>query len=245
MDDNTALEGQVAIITGAGSGVGQASALALSDAGVAITLVGRERDKLAATAKQIEQRGGDTLVEPADVANESAVQSVIDATLQRFGQIDILIAAAGIGRYGHVAGYRLDDWQATLATNLTGVFLCSRAVLAPMRQQGSGKIIAIGSGAAVQGYANLAAYAASKFGLRGYMQSLAAEAGPEGIKVSTILPGSILTDFAGRTAADKRAAMAEDPGKTYLQPEDIAAAVLFLLRQPNRAWTQELNLWPL
>ena len=104
--------------------------------------------------------------------------------------------------------------------------------------------MAIASGAGKQGYANLAAYAASKFGLIGFMQSLATEAREDGIKVSTIVPGSILTDFAGQPAAAKWAAAAADPGKRYLEPEDAASAVVFLLRQPRRAWTQELNLWP-
>jgi 3-oxoacyl-[acyl-carrier protein] reductase len=111
-----------------------------------------------------------------------------------------------------------------------------------MRGQKSGTIISIGSGAGKQGYADLAAYSASKFGLIGFMQSLAAEIGNDGIRVSTILPGSILTDFGGRTVAAKQSAVAD--GKRYLNPGDVADAILFLLYQPATAWTQELNLWP-
>ena len=113
-----------------------------------------------------------------------------------------------------------------------------------MRERGGGTIVAIASGAGRQGYPNLAAYTASKFGMIGFMQSLAAEVGPAGIKVSTVVPGSILTPFAGRSVEEKQAAASRDPGKKYLAPEDVAEAVLFLLRQPARAWTQELNLWP-
>ncbi|MGI9254880.1 MAG: SDR family oxidoreductase, partial [Thermomicrobiales bacterium] len=169
---------------------------------------------------------------------------MIAASAQRIGGLDWLIAAAGIGLYGPVDGYSLADWNATLAVNLTGVFLTSRAILPHLRETGAGWIVAIGSGAGKQGYANLAAYSASKFGLIGYMQALGAEAGLAGIKTAVINPGSILTPFAGRSVESKEAAMAADPGKRYLLPEDVADAVLWLLRQPARAWTQEMNLWP-
>ena len=241
---NADLVGKVAIVTGAGSGVGRATALALSDASAVPVLVGRGEPALAETARLIDERGGRSLVAPTDVTIEADVAAAIGRAADELGGIDVLIAAAGVGLYGPVETYPLADWQATLATNLTGVFLCCRAVLRPMQERGGGAIIAIGSGAGKQGYPELAAYSASKFGLIGFMQSLAAEVGQRGIKVSTILPGSILTDFAGRLAEAKRAAAARDPGKKYLEPEDVAAAVLFLLRQPDRAWTQELNLWP-
>ncbi|MFM9105222.1 MAG: SDR family oxidoreductase, partial [Chloroflexota bacterium] len=155
-----------------------------------------------------------------------------------------LVAAAGVGLYGPVETYALEDWETTIATNLTGVFLATRAALPHLRAGGGGWIVAIGSGAGKQGYANLAAYSASKFGLIGYMQALGAEAGPDGIRTAVINPGSILTPFAGRPVAEKQEAMLRDPGKKYLLPEDVADAVLWLLRQPGRAWTQEMNLWP-
>jgi NAD(P)-dependent dehydrogenase (short-subunit alcohol dehydrogenase family) len=113
-----------------------------------------------------------------------------------------------------------------------------------MKRRGGGAIVAIGSGAGKQGYADLAAYSASKFGLIGLMQSLAAEVGPAGIKTAVVNPGSILTPFGGRPVEEKEQATAEDPGRKYLLPEDVAEAVLWLLRQPARAWTQEMNLWP-
>jgi 3-oxoacyl-[acyl-carrier protein] reductase len=237
------LAGKVAIVTGAGSGVGRATALALTEAGLAVVLVGRGEAALSETADLIDGRGGVSLVALADVGNEAAVATMVASTRRVFGGVDVLIAAAGIGRYGRVESYPLAEWEATLATNLTGVFLCARAVIPSLRERGGGAIIAIASGAAKQGYPELAAYAASKFGLLGFMQSLAGEVGGDGIKVSTVLPGSILTDFGGRSADEKRAA-ARDAGKRYLEPEDVAAAVLYLLRQPARAWTQELNLWP-
>lgn len=239
-----ALAGKVAIVTGAGSGVGRAVALAVATAGAVPVLVGRRPAPLAETATAIAVNGGRALVAPADVADEEQVAAMAARAVAELGGIDVLVAAAGIGRFGPVDTYSLADWRETLETNLTGVFLCARAVLPAMRARGGGAIVAIGSGAAKQGYADLAAYCASKFGLLGFMQALAAEVGPAGIKVATINPGSILTGFGGRDQAEKAAAMAADPGKRYLLPEDVAEAVCWLLCQPERAWTQELNLWP-
>jgi 3-oxoacyl-[acyl-carrier protein] reductase len=236
------LAGKIAIITGAGTGVGRATALALAGEGVSPVLVGRRRDLLEETASLVADRGGSALVAPADVADEIAVADVVARSVSVFGGVDILLNAAAVGLYGPVERYTLHAWQQTIATNLTGVFLFCRAVLPSMRARGGGTIVSIGSGAGKQGYADLAAYSASKFGLMGFMQSLAAEVGGDGIKVSTILPGSILTDFGGRSVAEKQRAIAA--GKRYINPEDVAEAVLFLLRQPPHAWTQEFNLWP-
>jgi 3-oxoacyl-[acyl-carrier protein] reductase len=233
---------KVAIVTGAGSGVGRATAIALAGEGMRLALVGRRREALDETARLIVSSGRPILVVPTDITEEAYVEGTVRTVVEELGGVDVLVAAAGIGRYGPVETYSLADWDATLATNLTGVFLYSRGVLPAMRERGGGAIIAIASGAAKQGYANLAAYAASKFGLLGFMQSLAEEVRSDGIKVSTILPGSIATGFAGKTTADVAAGRAQ--GRTYLEPEDVAEAVVYLLKQPARAWTQELNLWP-
>jgi 3-oxoacyl-[acyl-carrier protein] reductase len=241
-DPRNALSGKVAVVTGAGTGVGRATALKLAGEGVSTVLVGRRRDPLAETASLVSESGGAALVTPADVADEIAVADLVSRAVAEFGGVDYLINAAAVGLYGPVERYPLQAWQETIATNLTGVFLLCRAVLPSMRDRGGGAIISIGSGAGKQGYADLAAYSASKFGLIGFMESLAAEVGGNGIKVSTILPGSILTGFGGRTVAEKQTAIAA--GKRYLTPEDVAEAVLYLLHQPPHAWTQEMNLWP-
>jgi NAD(P)-dependent dehydrogenase (short-subunit alcohol dehydrogenase family) len=188
--------------------------------------------------------GDRSLVVPADVTNERAVTVAFAQAAETLGGIDTVILAAGIGRNGPVESYPLADWEATLATNLTGAFLCAKAAIPHLRKRGGGAIVAVSSGAGKQGYPELGAYSASKFGLMGLMQGLAGEVAADGIKVSTVVPGSILTPFGGRSVAEKRAAMADDPGKRYLEPEDVAAAILFLLRQPRHAWTQEMNLWP-
>jgi 3-oxoacyl-[acyl-carrier protein] reductase len=241
MSDQPDLRGKAALISGAGSGVGRATALALAKAGMGVVLMGRRADPLAELAQEIGASGGAAVIAAGDVGSEADVARVVAQAQDAFGGVDVLVHSAGVGLYGPVEGYSLADWQRTLNTNLTGAFLLSRAVIPHMRGKGGGAIIAVASGAGKQGYPSLAAYAASKFGLIGFMQSLAGEVGPDGIKVSTVVPGSILTDFAGRPAAEKRATAGD---KKYLAPEDVAAAIAFLLHQPARAWTQELNLWP-
>lgn len=238
------LVGKVVVITGAGSGVGRAVAVALADAGATPVLLGRSAEPLAETAALVHQAGGSSWSITADVGDADAVHAAYAQAASELGGIDATILAAGIGRYGPIESYALKDWEATLATNLTGPFLCAQAAIPHLRQCGGGQIIAISSGAGKQGYAQLAAYSASKFGLMGLMQGLAAEVGGEGIKVSVVVPGSIMTPFGGRSVAEKQAAMAHDTGRKYLEADDVAEAILFLLRQPRRAWTQELNIWP-
>jgi NAD(P)-dependent dehydrogenase (short-subunit alcohol dehydrogenase family) len=237
------LAGMVAVITGAGSGVGRAVAVGLAAVGGTPVLIGRTRESLLETAALVADIGGQSLVRPADVSDEAAVEAVFAQAADELDGIDAAILAAGIGRYGPVESYPLTDWEETLATNLTGPFLCAKAAI-PHLRNGGGAIIAVSSGAGKQGYPQLGAYSASKFGLMGLMQGLAGEVAGDGIKVCTVVPGSILTPFGGRSVAKKREDMASDPGRKYLYPEDVAEAILFLLRQPRHAWTQELNLWP-
>ena len=233
------LDGKVALVTGAGRGAGRAIALRLAREGAGVSLLARTADQLEVVARAIEADGGRALVTPADVSDAEAVEKAVAATEARFGGLDALINNAGIGLAAPSSGYPLENWHRVLDTNLTGAFVCSRAAYDALKRRGGGNIIAIASGAGRQGYPRMAAYCASKFGLIGLMQALAAEWGPEQIKVSTILPGSIMTDFGGGVAADRARS-----GAKYIAPEDLADAVVFLLTQPRRAWTQDLNLWP-
>lgn len=233
------LDGKVALVTGAGRGAGRAIALRLARESAAVALLARSAEQLAAVAREIEASGGQALVTPADVADAEAVERAVAAIEARFGGLDALVNNAGIGLTAPSAGYPLENWHRVLDTNLTGAFVCSRAVYDALKRRGGGNIVAIASGAGRQGYPRMAAYSASKFGLIGLMQALAAEWGPEHIKVSTILPGSIMTDFSNRPAADRAGS-----GAKYIAPDDVADAVVYLLTQPERAWTQEMNLWP-
>src|SRR5437763_790325 len=234
-----AFAGQVAVVTGASAGVGRAVALALAAEGAAVGLVARREEGLRAVAAEVERAGGRALPLPADVADEAAIGAAVARAARELGGLDILIANAGANRGGPVDGYSMADWNLVLGTNLTGVFLAARAALPHLKARGGGQIVAVASGAGKQGYPNLAAYSAAKFGVLGFMQALAAEVKADGIRCGVIVPGSILTEFGGRSIAEKRAGA----GK-YLQPEDVAASILHQLRQPAHAWVQELHLWP-
>ena len=235
------LDDKVILITGASRGVGRATARRLAGAGASVALLARSPDDLQQVVDEINAATGRkaALAVPADLADEMATRQAVAATVARFGGLDVLVNNAGIGRYGPTESYDLADWRATLDINLTGAFVCSQAALPHLKARGGGAIISIASGAARQGYPNMVAYCASKFGLRGLMEALAAEFSDDNIRCSTIYPGGILTDFGPRGTAEKRAG-----GGKYLRPEDIADAILFLLTQPSSAWTQEMTLWP-
>ncbi len=233
------LKGRVAVVTGAGRGIGRAISLELARLGARVALVARTEADLQEVAREIEGDGGVALAVPADITQEAHVARMAERVLAELGSVDVLVNNAGVAFRGPVESFTLDQWNRTLAVNLTGMFLCSRAFIPVMRQKREGHIVNISSGAGKQGYAGLAAYCASKFGVIGFAQSLAAELTEDGIKVSSLLPGSVDTSFGGRTAGSKRR-----PGVKMLLPEDVAKAVVYLLTQSERAWTQEMNLWP-
>ncbi len=237
----TALENKVAIVTGAGRGAGRAIALRLAQEGASVVAVARTRTELDRLAAEIAAANGVCEAIAANVASPADARRIAAETLERFGRIDVLVNNAGVGGpVSSVEEIPVEEWQHTLDVNLTGPFLCSQAVLPAMKEQRSGHIIMISSGAGKQGYPNMAAYCASKFGLHGLAQSLAAEVSDLNIRVTTILPGSIAeTSFSGQ-----RKGWMPRPGAKYLRPEDLGDAILFLLRQPPSAWTQEMNLWP-
>ena len=232
-------DGKVAIVTGASAGVGRATALALAREGAAVGLLARHADALAAVAGEVAGGGGRALPVVADVTDEAAVGAAVERVAGEYGGLDIVVANVGTSRGGPVEGLSLDDWNLVLATNLTGVFLTARAALPHLKARGGGQILAVSSGAGKTGYANMAAYCASKFGLMGFMEALAAEGKEDQIRCSVILPGSILTGFGGRPADAKRAG-----GGSHLLPEDVAASILHQLGQPPHAWIQQLHLWP-
>ena len=152
----TDLRNNVAFVTGAGSGVGRAVSLGLASLGVVTALCGRRPEPLDSVAAEIQAAGGRAIVLPVDIADEEAVEAAFDQLIQAAGGVDLLINCAGVGIYGNVEQYSLDDWRETLETNVTGLFLCSRAALPSMRERGGGHIAAISSGAGRRGYANLA-----------------------------------------------------------------------------------------
>jgi 2-dehydro-3-deoxy-D-gluconate 5-dehydrogenase len=189
------LEGDVAVVTGAGGGIGQAAAVALAEAGADLALVGRNVKKLETTAVAVQKTGRSALVVEADVTDEAQVKSACDRVTAEFGRADILFNNAGITSPKLVTDMPLDEWRRINDVNLTGAFLCSRAFAEPMIKGRHGRIINMGSILSGRGMATRTAYCASKAGLANFGAALAFELGPSGITVNTIGATVIVTDL--------------------------------------------------
>jgi 3-oxoacyl-[acyl-carrier protein] reductase len=238
-ESGSVLADEIALITGGSRGVGLATARALLDAGSSVALVARDATVLNAAVGSLGADASQAIGIVGDVTDPASMESAVRESVSRLGGLSILVNNAGLGRYGAVHEAPADEWRQVIETNLLGVFYATRAALPAIRAHGRGHIVAVSSGAAKTGYPNMSAYCAAKAGLEGFMRALAAEISAEPIKVTTVIPGSILTDFGIRTRADRAASHAK-----FLEPQDVAEAILYVLTQPDRAWTQELNLWP-
>ncbi len=239
----------VAIITGASSGIGRATALALADKGLRLSLLSRSEDVLSQVAEEARERGAsDVRYFICDVRDEAAVDNSIASTLDRFGRIDILINSAGLSLNGEVDGYSLEDWNAVIGANLTGTFLTCRAVVPAMKRLGGGQVINISSGAGRNGIKEMAAYCASKFGVIGFTESLALEVRNQNIRVSVLLPGSVATDFSRvakrQDSGDRLRGESRDIGYS-MTAEEVATVIVAMLEQPSQAWMSEVTLRPL
>jgi 3-oxoacyl-[acyl-carrier protein] reductase len=173
------------------------------------------------------------------VTDPRSMELAVEQTVERLGGLSILVNNAGVGLYGPIAEQPPDEWRQVIEVNLLGVYHATRAALPVMRERGRGQIVAISSVNRRRFRVNMTAYCASKAALDGFMGALALEIADEPIRCTTIVPGSTLTDGGGRTREQRLAS-----GANFLAPEDVAEAVLFVLLQADRAWTQELVLWP-
>jgi len=239
---------KVAIVTGASSGIGRATAIALGGQGVQLALLGRSAVRLAEVARLAAAAGAVGVETYAvDLRYEESIRAVVASVIERFGRVDILINNAGLSLNGEVDGYSLADWQTVIDTNLTAPFLLCREVLPTMKLQRGGQIINISSGAGRNGIKHMAAYCASKFGLIGLTESLGHEVRPWDIRVSVLLPGSVATEFsrvANRIDAGEDGAASQ--GAAYaMTPEEVASVIVSMLRQPPQAWMSEVVLRPL
>jgi NAD(P)-dependent dehydrogenase (short-subunit alcohol dehydrogenase family) len=217
-------------------------AVRFASEGAAVTVTGTSREQLEAAAAEIVAAGGRSLAVVADVASEPAVANMVAASVRAFGRLDILVNNAGIaGPTAAVAEATCEDWERTLAVNLTGAFLCSKLAIPHLIAQNSGRIINITSVAGRIGYAMRSAYAASKWGLIGLTRSLALELGPHGVTVNAIAPGAVRGERIGNVVRDRAAALGRPAAdiereffveptalKRMLGPEEIAATALFL-----------------
>ncbi len=228
---NDILAGKVAVITGAGRGIGKAIALAYADAGAAISCAARTAAEIQDTEKAIIQSGGRALAVPADVTRVDSVNSLFKTTADFFGSIDILVINAGaIYDRRTVEESSIDDWKRTLEVNLTGAYLCARAAVPYLKQRGGGKIITIGSGLGHRGNAGRSAYACSKAGLWMLTRVLAQELWEYNISVNELIPGPVETSMDA--AASKKGTVFVISSEWIKTPEDVIPLALFLASQP-------------
>jgi 3-oxoacyl-[acyl-carrier protein] reductase len=227
---------QIAVITGAGRGIGAAVAAKLAHLGVVTVLCGRTQEHLESTAKSISRAGGQAEVAVCDLTNLRSVEAVARNVEQKFGRLDILVNNAGVGGFaGPLHQLPPESWEQILNTNLRGVYYCLHSFVPLMIRAGSGHIINISSLAGKNPLPNGAAYAASKWGLNGLSYSVAEELRPHHIRVSVVCPGSVntaLSPHAGKDVAK------------MLQPEDIAHAVAMIVTQSTQSFVSEILIRP-
>jgi NADP-dependent 3-hydroxy acid dehydrogenase YdfG len=226
-----------ALITGASSGIGKATALAFAKAGIDIALVGRSQNNLEFVSKAAHEFGVEAQAFCVDLAEVAEVKAKIQAIAHEFGNIDILINNAGIGYTGNLSDTPLEDWQQVINVNLTGVFQCMMGILPGMRQQGQGTIINIASVAAKQAFAGWGAYCVSKAGLLSLSQTLAQEERANGIRVMAICPGSVNTEIW-----DTPTVKANFDRSQMLTPEIVAETILHTVLLPQQAVIEELTI---
>jgi NAD(P)-dependent dehydrogenase (short-subunit alcohol dehydrogenase family) len=232
------MQDKVAVVTGGTRGIGVAIARALLEKGARVLICSRNSDEVSKVTRDLrsafENRAWGT---PCDVSDYRSVQALFSEAERLFGGLDVLINNAGIGSFSPVAEMPVEEWAATLGTNLSGVFYCCREALPLLKKRGGGFIINVGSLAGKHPRAGAAAYCATKFGLIGFTESLMEEVRYDHIRVSCVMPGSVNTDFAARGE--------QNPETTWkLLPEDVAVVVLDLLEMDARALPSRVELRP-
>jgi len=225
------LEDKVVLITGASQGLGKALALAFAREGASVVVNSRSEGPLRSVVEEIEGSGAEALAVAADVSESADVERLVDAAVERFGKIDVLVNNAGLlGPRVAIENYPEDEWRKVVDANLTGLFLVSKAAIPHLREGGS--IINIVSGVSIEGRAEWGAYSVSKFGVEGLNQILAAELQERGVRVNAVDPGGMRTDMRAAAYPD------EDP-MTRITPEENTAVFLYLASDESSVVTGE------
>ncbi|MBW4474255.1 MAG: 3-oxoacyl-[acyl-carrier-protein] reductase [Stenomitos rutilans HA7619-LM2] len=229
------LHGKVAIVTGASRGIGRATALALAAEGASVVVnYASSRESADQVVAEIEAMGSQAIALPADVSKAEQVDGLINAVMEKWGQVDILVNNAGITRDTLLLRMKPEDWQAVIDLNLTGVFLCTRAVSKIMLKQRSGRIINITSVAGQMGNPGQANYSAAKAGVIGFTKTVAKELATRSITVNAVAPGFIETDMTVDLKAE--GILQFIPLGRYGKPEEVAGLIRFLAADPAAAY---------
>jgi 3-oxoacyl-[acyl-carrier protein] reductase len=234
--DGKPLSDALALVTGGSRGIGRAIAVRLASLGVAVAVCGRDGEALNDVSAQLAELGGRVFSHVADVTRSADVHALVEKTESALGPITILVNNAGIGVFGPAHEKSEEDWDRVLNTNLKSVFLVSKAVAPSMITRKRGDIINISSLAGVNAFKGGGLYCASKWGLQGLSACMAEDLRGYGIRVSTICPGSVATEFSGTSP--------KDPAKV-LSPDDVAHAVETIVTQSSKSFISQLQIRPL
>jgi NADP-dependent 3-hydroxy acid dehydrogenase YdfG len=240
------LAGRVALVTGASSGIGEAAAIALAEAGADVAISARRADRLEALAKKIEAFGVKALALPGDVVDETVATEAVEKTIAHFGKLDILVNSAGIMHMGTVEATDLAEYRRVMDVNLMGTVYTCKAAIGPMKAQGHGDIVNISSQAGRKTGPMVGAYAASKHALNAMSDSMRQEVGGFGIRVCVLMPGATTTEVATSiTDPNFRAAIQTHVTKDgAVAASEIADAIVFVVSQPQRVNIDLISVRP-
>jgi NADP-dependent 3-hydroxy acid dehydrogenase YdfG len=241
------LSGKVAAITGATSGIGEATAVALAGAGAAVALAGRREDRLSELAKRIAADGGRAEAIPTDVADEDQARAFVEGAASRLGGLDVLVNNAGVMLLGPVTGADTDEWRTMISVNLLGLLYCTHAALPLLAERGGGTIVNVSSVAGRHANLGSAVYSMTKFGVHAFSEALRQEALHAGVRVVIVAPGMVTTELLSHNrnpvvleAAER---LREEVG-TPLSADDIADAILYAATRPEHVAINELLVRP-
>lgn len=239
------LSGQVVAVTGASSGIGEATALACAHAGAAVALGARRVERIEGLVQQILAEGGSAIAIPTDVGEEDQARAFVQRAHAELGRLDVLVNNAGVMLLGPIENADTEEWRRMIHANVFGVLYCSHAALPLMRAQGSGHIVNVSSVAGRVARAGSGVYNLTKFGVGAFSESLRQEGVGIGVRVTTIEPGAVATELPGHNRPQVLEQMAKRfAGVTPLSAEDIAGAILYAISQPANVSVNEILVRP-
>ncbi|WP_448561955.1 SDR family oxidoreductase [Trichothermofontia sp.] len=243
---NLKLQSKVAIVTGASSGIGEATALALASEGAKVAIAARRKERLHHLADRIHRQGGQALVLPTDMTNEIQIRQMVETTEKEWGRVDILVNNAGVMLLGPLVGADTSEWRRMVDVNLMGLMYTTHAVLPLMKSQGGGHIVNISSVAGRTVQANVGVYNVTKWGVNVFSEALRQEVSKDKIRVTIIEPGAVATELGEHITNPEIKQRLETwvAGMTPLASEDIAAAIVYAVTQPPHVNVNEILIRP-
>jgi NADP-dependent 3-hydroxy acid dehydrogenase YdfG len=242
----TSLDGKIALITGGGTGIGEAAALALAAAGAKVAITGRRKERLDAVVAEIEKAGGTALAIQSDASKEADAFAAVAQCVAAFERLDILINSAGVNEAGGIQSLDLDGWRKVIDINLYGTIYTTAAAVPHLKAAGGGDIINISSTAGRRAAGLFGSYATSKHGVNGFTESIRQELGGDNIRVSVVEPGATETEIASSVSDPKWAEMmkAHVSKDGAMKASDIADAIMFIVSLPRRANVSQILIRP-